>query len=369
MSKPWKKLPCEHREALLKMPNAALKVWLAHYLRSGREDSVEMSNSQLARECDLNEQTVKIAKKWLKENGGLNFLKETYRDERNQFVIPTVKVEFPTRVENPPSDPGLKTHPGTRVEFPPDGKPTHIVAPMFSAPPQTLLVNAPPSTKDVDVVAKAVVTAVVTAVAQGAAASAAWRLQNLKELETEILDYWYQVRLKRSIDQMDEARIQQDLPFVKELISTVNGNSRNLLRFVFTDPGEGEWAGWDKKTPNLPALIKHVRKGDILVQFAGWLDTDAQFAAQLENGSAFPTSPWEAACRAPGCTRAWTVEKWGIKMCDICAGLKEAPPKIEGPPSCPHCGSVYWQSYGFGPNEWMRTCSCEDDMEVVVDEL
>jgi hypothetical protein len=192
--------------------------------------------------------------------------------------------------------------------------------------------------------------------ATAAADAAACGLTNLKDIETGVLDYWYHIRLKQDLSEVNPTRIQQDLPFVQELISAVNGNSRNLLTFVFTDPGEGEWAGWDKKTPNLSALVKHIRKGDILVQFAEWLENNPGGEPSPSSAWPWPPSAWEGACRAPACTRAWTVEQDGMKLCDICAGLKEAPTPI---PRCRHCHCEYMATYGT--DGWMRTCSCEDE--------
>jgi len=88
MSKGFKKIPFEARAALLAMPNAALKVWLAHYLRSDKEDKVEMANEQIMREADLGLSTVKLAKRWLKENGWLLADKAAYKNEFGKWISP-----------------------------------------------------------------------------------------------------------------------------------------------------------------------------------------------------------------------------------------------------------------------------------------
>ena len=46
--------------------------------------------------------------------------------------------------------------------------------------------------------------------------------------------------------------------------SSIGDSNRNT---IFSDPGDDKWAGWDKKTPDLPNLLKHVRKGNLLAQF------------------------------------------------------------------------------------------------------
>jgi hypothetical protein len=126
-SKGFKKISFEDREDLLKLPNVQLKVWLGHYLRSDKNDEVQISNSQLARECDLNEQTVKLAKKALREGGHLETIAESVRDEDNQWTIPTIRVHSAPRVENQPHPQDGEPTYGPRVEFPSGGKPTRIV--------------------------------------------------------------------------------------------------------------------------------------------------------------------------------------------------------------------------------------------------
>jgi Helix-turn-helix domain len=120
-----------------------------------------------------------------------------------------------------------------------------------------------------------------------AAAVATFTETILKEEERELLEQWYGKRLKKSVSEVELGRIQQDLPFIQELINSVNGDSRRLLSFVFSDPGEGNWAGWDKKSLNLPALLKHIRKGDLLAQFRDAQETPS------------PVSPLCDACKKP----------------------------------------------------------------------
>jgi hypothetical protein len=83
------------------------------------------------------------------------------------------------------------------------------------------------------------------------------------------MDHWYGVRLRVDhLSEVSSSRIQEDLPLVREILSIIPDKGNDLLSFVFTDPGDDKWAGWDAKTSNLPALLKHVRKGEILSQLA-----------------------------------------------------------------------------------------------------
>jgi hypothetical protein len=133
MSKGFKKIPFEWRGALLALPNADLKVWMAHYLRSDKEDKVEISNSQLMRECDLGLSTIKIAKKRLKDNGGLRVDNAAYKDELGRWVSPELTATLPGVNSNPDEDsqgsnptyrPGLENNPPSRVEKAAAGKST-----------------------------------------------------------------------------------------------------------------------------------------------------------------------------------------------------------------------------------------------------
>jgi|SRR5208283_2565 len=125
MAKGFKMIPFEWRGALLALPNADLKVWMAHYLRSDKEDKVEISNSQLMRECDLGLSTIKIAKKRLKDNGGLRVDKAAYKDELGRWVSPELTATLPGVNSNPDDDsqgststsvPGLDSSLRSRVE-------------------------------------------------------------------------------------------------------------------------------------------------------------------------------------------------------------------------------------------------------------
>src|ERR1700730_3250154 len=118
----FKKLPFDWRERVLKeLKGAKLAVWLAHYWRSDKDDKVEMSNSQLMRDCDLGLSAVKLAKRWLKENGWLVVDKAAYRDPlTQQWISPELTALCPGLDTNLGQDtPGLESNPGnpeTRVE-------------------------------------------------------------------------------------------------------------------------------------------------------------------------------------------------------------------------------------------------------------
>jgi hypothetical protein len=141
MAAGFKKIPFEWRGALLALPNADLKVWMAHYLRSDKEDKVEISNSQLMRECDLGLSTIKIAKKRLKDNGGLRVDNAAYKDELGRWVSPELTATLPGVNSNPDEDSqgsnptygsGLENNPPSRVEKAAAGKSTLPVDTLLS---------------------------------------------------------------------------------------------------------------------------------------------------------------------------------------------------------------------------------------------
>jgi hypothetical protein len=131
MSKGFKKIPFEQRAGLLTLKGARLHVWLAHYLRSDKDDEIEISNPQLVRETGYDLSTVKIAKRWLKENGWLVVDREAYRGDNGEWVTPVFKAMFAEGGKpNLDSDeggkdtfgPGLKTQPRSRAENTAAGK-------------------------------------------------------------------------------------------------------------------------------------------------------------------------------------------------------------------------------------------------------
>jgi hypothetical protein len=105
------------------------------------------------------------------------------------------------------------------------------------------------------------------------------------------LEYWYEYRHKKLLSEMDQSRIQQDVPVLREIISIVGDDPDNptsagyLFSFVFSDPGDGDkWVGWDKKTPDLQNLLKHVRKGHLLQQFFSAAETPSPTSPLCDAG-------------------------------------------------------------------------------------
>ena len=99
MSKGFKKLPFEWRDRVLsELSGSQLKVWLAHYWRSGADNKVETSNAQIQRTTGLSHNTVDIAKRWLKKNGWLVVDNAAYRDPvTQQWVV----AEFTATIPDP----------------------------------------------------------------------------------------------------------------------------------------------------------------------------------------------------------------------------------------------------------------------------
>jgi hypothetical protein len=82
---PFKPFPFSWRERVLsELSGAQLKVWMAHYWRSGKDNKVETSNAQIQRTTGLSHNTVDIAKRWLKHHGWLVVDKAAYRDPLTQ---------------------------------------------------------------------------------------------------------------------------------------------------------------------------------------------------------------------------------------------------------------------------------------------
>ena len=220
MSKGFKKIPFEWRGALLALPNADLKVWMAHYLRSDKEDKVEISNSQLMRECGLGLSTIKIAKKRLKDNGGLRVDNAAYKDELGRWVSPELTATLPGVYSNPDEDsqganptygPGLENNPSSRVEKAAAGKST--------LPVDTLLSTV--DTLDSDADASSIDTE-KEAVEERRSASAAPDSNN--EDETGDIDDWEK-------DYQEHSYQTELLPIAKSY--KLNGNCREECYSLF----------------------------------------------------------------------------------------------------------------------------------------
>jgi hypothetical protein len=101
---PFKMLEASKIRRLCKeLHPAPLKVWLYHYARSGRDDSSFPRLETIASDTDQNVQTVKLARKWLRDNGWL--ITTGQMRVGGQFSVPIERAEFP--------------EPSPRVDFPP----------------------------------------------------------------------------------------------------------------------------------------------------------------------------------------------------------------------------------------------------------
>src|SRR5256885_2867604 len=121
----FKMVFCDAREALMEMSGSALKVWMELYLRSGADNRAKVSNYQIAAETGLNLQTVKLAKKWLKDNGWLTVIEESQLDANKMFTVPVVEVLIPNRgAKTTPVTKDTSVNDETGVDFPSGGKTT-----------------------------------------------------------------------------------------------------------------------------------------------------------------------------------------------------------------------------------------------------
>jgi hypothetical protein len=297
------------QRCLSELSGANFKVWSAFYWRSDKEDQLEISNTELARMCNLHVDTVKLAKAWLKKHGWLVVEREAYRDEKGQWITPVIRAVFPSQVGKPTLTPGGKNPLPPRVEKPAAGNSHPIVNTCCSGS------DAPRLPVDGSIAEDALEPTVATAVA-GAAAAAIL----VSSKEQELLDYWYERKRKT----------EDDLTALREIAASVS-DTRLFLGFVFqSEPNpNGKWDGWDKKSPNLPALAKHVRNGFILQQFEEYLEEAAALGIPLTGDFGIPRSKWDDLCRTPACLRPWYQEVDGIKLCVECVEEIAGPPLPE----------------------------------------
>src|SRR5882762_1185912 len=107
--RPFKKLHCDWRARLFsELKGARLAVWLYHYMSSDKDDNSRPYLSLIAKDTGYDRDNVKIARKWLVNNGWLDKIDST------QSNVAIVKAVFPgdNWAENPPSSNALIALPG-----------------------------------------------------------------------------------------------------------------------------------------------------------------------------------------------------------------------------------------------------------------
>jgi hypothetical protein len=89
-TKPFKKLDCQlAKTALLKMPDKALKIYLAHFTHEGQENQSYPAVSTLLEMCDIGDRhTVYKWRTWLVDNKWLKKVGEIEPKRQGEFAIP-----------------------------------------------------------------------------------------------------------------------------------------------------------------------------------------------------------------------------------------------------------------------------------------
>jgi hypothetical protein len=124
-TRPFKKVYCDRPEVFL-LPPAAFKVWMYHYIREGTVRESWPSLPTICEKLNMNEETVKKARKWLKDNGWLKQVGSKTSKDSGKFKVPVMQVirgTIPPKVEKPPvvlkGLPGRKTRLRVGAEKPP----------------------------------------------------------------------------------------------------------------------------------------------------------------------------------------------------------------------------------------------------------
>jgi hypothetical protein len=103
-NRPFKKMYCDRPEVFL-LPPSAFKVWMYHYIREGTTRESWPSLPTICEALDMNEETVKKARKYLKENGWLKQVGSKTSRDSGKFKVPVLQVTrgvIPPQVEKPP---------------------------------------------------------------------------------------------------------------------------------------------------------------------------------------------------------------------------------------------------------------------------
>jgi hypothetical protein len=103
--RPFKKVYCDRPEVFL-LPPAAFKTWMYHYIREGVSRESWPSLQTICEDLDMNEKTVKQARKFLKDNGWLKQVGSKISKESGKFKVPVMQVtrgSIPPKAEKRPT--------------------------------------------------------------------------------------------------------------------------------------------------------------------------------------------------------------------------------------------------------------------------
>jgi hypothetical protein len=317
----FKQLPFEWRARVLgKLKGARLAVWLYLYWRSDKENEVEAANAQIARETGLAKNTVKIAKKWLRDHGWLVTNRASVRDaETGQWVVPVITAVVPSLETGPGPEmsPGTEAPKHTPVQASKEG--------LGTGPENTAAVKPGPSVDTESLVDTpgSDPSGLRVNTSPSSSSSPLWNSSSPKNGEEDKLATEESIS-RKTLDELlarfDMVEQPSHFPLLEKNFAHVDGNGSALadkmLRFA-------DWMieRFPAKVVSLKDFFYHFNnesyhENGFRLQFDAYCRAEKK---RQEPEEEIPRCSLDGICRAPSCSRPWVEEKEGIKLCALCA--------------------------------------------------
>ncbi len=290
MPKGFKKFPHDWRKRVFKeLKGIRLSVWMYHWSRSGPDDLVETTLDQLEEDLPYCKSEIVKARGELRKGGWLEVDKASYQDERGRWTVPTFKPVIPEAITIFP-----KTTP--KPGKPLAGNP--VMAPLPENPltdrSGKTASGKPATTVDTEF-----------SIDTGAETLRVTEVNTSTPLPLSPLNISISTELAEILGIHDSREIGVDDP----------DKAKAFARWMIgTHPS---------KKDGSPRIIS---LRDFLHHWNNESGSDYGFRLQWEaiqgitrKSKEIPRSDWDWICRAPACSRPWTEELHGFKLCARCA--------------------------------------------------
>jgi len=290
MSKGFKKFPHDWRKRVFKeLKGIRLSVWMYHWSRSGPDDLVETTLDQLVEDLPYCKSEMVKARGELRKAGWLEVDKASYQDERGRWTVPTFKPVIPEATTIfPKSTPKAgKPLAGNPVAVPlPENPLTDRSGKTANGKPAT--------TVDTEF-----------SIDTGAETLRVTEVNTSTPSPLSPLNISISTELAEILGIHDSREIEVDDP----------DKAKAFARWMIgTHP---------LKKDGSPRIVS---LRDFLHHWNNESGSDNGFRLQWEaiqgitrKSKEVPRSDWDWICRAPACSRPWTEELHGFKLCARCA--------------------------------------------------
>lgn len=325
MVRGFKRFPHDWRKRVFKeLKGIRLSVWMYHWSRSGPDDTVQTTLDQLVADLPYCKSRIVKARGELRKAGWLGVDRESYRDERGHWTVPTFKPVIPDTVSAFPvtakgaTDSDLETDSAEG----PNGTVARKAATAKGA--TTVDTRIPVDTGGSDPSGLRVNTTLSLPPSSLSAI-----LENPEKTEKPEVG-GYAVETLQLLNQklFGDLPVQDRFePIMSKLFS--NGTRPTELREKIL--GFADWM-LEYHPLNKEGSPRLASLKDFFHHWNNESGSDTGFRLQwealrkikekdapVEDFADIPRSEWDWICRAPACSRPWTEEVYEIKLCARCA--------------------------------------------------